>query len=172
MRVFQYGSNMSTNRLNHEDRLSGDAIVVEIARTIEPHKLAFTVWSKNNNCAAADIFPEENGRSIYGVVYDIPKYLISRETAQKVGRTSLDAIECAGSNYQRKQIALFGATGEEFTALTYVVRNRKPSLKTEQSYVQHILNGLKEHNMPAEYCQYVQEQIVLNNPGLRRYFKV
>jgi hypothetical protein len=35
--IFQYGSNMSVSRLNHEDRLCGNAKVVCVAKTIEKH---------------------------------------------------------------------------------------------------------------------------------------
>lgn len=165
-RIFQYGSNMCTDRLNHEDRLAGDAIVVEIARTVEPYELAFTVWSRTNKCAAADIVPRSDGRSIYGVVYDVPEYLLSPDTAKEKNRRSLDAIEGEGTNYQRERITLWGANERKLTAMTYVVKNRQPNLRTSLSYVQHILNGLEEHNIPEGYRQYVRAQIVLNNPDL------
>ncbi len=76
--VFQYGSNMSVARLNSNDRLDGDAKTIGVARTAESFELMFSVWSKTNNCAAADLVPSKIGRSVYGVVYDIPDFLLSQ----------------------------------------------------------------------------------------------
>jgi hypothetical protein len=98
--VFQYGSNMSVRELNSADRLAGDARLIGVARTVEQYDLGFTVWSRRRNCAAADIIPSDTGRSIYGVLYEAPNYLLSRDTAN--GRRSLDAIEGEGVNYRRK----------------------------------------------------------------------
>jgi hypothetical protein len=35
-------------------------------------------------------------------------------------------------------------------------------------YVQHILIGLNEHDIPEEYCQYVLSQIIENNSELEQ----
>lgn len=165
--VFQYGSNMSVARLNHMERLDGNAKPIAIATTAEPFELAFTVWSKTNSCAAADIIPSKAGRNIYGVVYDIPDFLLSRESAKKQNRKSLDAIEGEGTNYIRKTIQLIKIDGTQLRAITYVVKEPSTDLKTSMAYVEHILDGLKEHAIPDEYCRYVISRIIQNNPELQ-----
>ena len=165
--VFQYGSNMSVARINGKDRLAGAAQPICIARTVEPFDLMFTVWSKFNNCAAADLVPSKMGRSIYGVVYDVPDFLLSRDTAQRQNRRSLDEIEGEGINYVRTTINLIKDHESTFRGITYVVKVRRTGLKTSFAYVQHILHGLKEHNIPDEYCQYVRSKIIENNSDLR-----
>lgn len=166
--VFQYGSNMSVARLNSEDRLTGNAKPIGVARTAEPFELMFSVWSNTNACAAADLVPSKSGRSVYGVVYDIPDFLLSRNTAKEHYRKSLDAIEGEGTNYIRATIELINADGSRFSAITYIVKDRKTGLKTSLAYVQHILIGLKEHSIPDEYCQYVRSRIVENNSELEQ----
>ena len=165
--VFQYGSNMALARFNGEDRLAGDARKLCIARTAEPFELVFSVWSKTNNCAAADIVPSENGRSIYGVLYEIPEFLLLRDSARAQKRKSLDAIEGEGANYVRSQIDLITSGGEAVRAVTYIVKDRRLGLKTSAAYATHIINGLVEHDMPAEYCRYVLSRIIENNGDLR-----
>lgn len=165
--VYQYGSNMSVARLNSDDRLAGDAKGVCVATTVEPFELVFSVWSKSNNCAAADLLPSNAGRTVYGVLYEIPDFLLSRDTAKEKGRKSLDAIEGEGSNYVRAMIDVVTSDGATVRAMTYVVKNRQANLKTSAAYVSHILAGLREHNIPAEYCQYVRSKIVENNGDLR-----
>ena len=165
--VFQYGSNMSVARFNGEDRLAGDAKTICVARTAEPFELAFSVWSNSNSCAAADLLPSKTGRNIYGVLYEVPEYLMSRDAAKRSGRRSLDAIEGEGKNYVRATINL--TTNDEATvsAITYLVKTPQINLKTSAAYVGHILAGLREHNIPEEYRQYVRSKIIENNGELR-----
>jgi hypothetical protein len=158
---------MSVARLNSDDRLAGDATAVCVATTVEPFELVFSVWSKSNNCAAADLLLSNVGRIIYGVLYEIPDFLLSRDTAKEKGRKSLDAIEGEGANYVRTMIDVVKNDGETVRAMTYVVKNRRANLKTSAAYVSHILAGLREHNMPAGYCQYVRSKIIENNGDLR-----
>lgn len=165
--VFQYGSNMSVARLNSDDRLAGDARAVCVATTVEPFELGFSVWSKSNNCAAADLLPSSTGRTVYGVLYEIPDFLLSRDTAKEKGRKSLDAIGSEGINYVRAMIDVVTKDGATVHAMTYVVKNRKANLKTSAAYVSHILAGLRENNMPTDYCQYVLSKIIENNWNLR-----
>lgn len=166
--IFQYGSNMSLARINHDSRLRGDATPVSIVRTSMLFELEFTVWSNTNKCAAANIVRTPTGRSIHGVLYEVPDYLISRETAKKFGRKSLDAIEGEGINYVRQKIELFMKDKSKQYATTYVVKKRNLCIKTDLAYVQHILDGLKENNIPEDYCQYVCEKIIENNPEIKK----
>jgi len=165
--VFQYGSNMSSARLNGEDRLAGNAKTICVAKTVEPFELVFSVWSNSNNCAAADLLPSKTGRSIYGVLYEVPDFLLSRDTAKQKNRRSLDAIEGEGTNYVRATIDLIANDGESLRAITYLVKNRQLSIKTSAAYVAHIFAGLREHGIPAEYFQYVRSKIIENNGDIK-----
>jgi len=161
---------MSSARLNHSDRLDGSAQVISIASTIELFELAFTVWSNTNQCATADIVPSGTGRSVYGVLYDVPDFLIHRDTAKARGRKSLDAIEGEGRNYRRTIIDVVTPNGQKISAITYVVISRTQDLVTLKDYAQHIVNGLHDHPFPEEYRQYVIARIESNNPGLTGLF--
>ena len=145
--------------------LGGEARVVGLAQTLEPFALDFTVWSRQNGCAAADIVPG-SGRTVWGVLYRIPAHLIERHTAGD--RRSLDAIESEGSNYVRVPIDLRLADGGrvEGAAITYVVRQRSEGLVTSFEYARHILEGLREHDAPADYLEYVKQRVIGNNAAL------
>jgi gamma-glutamylcyclotransferase len=164
--IFQYGSNMSTARLNHSDRLAGDATPKCLAKTIEMYELVFSVWSKTNKCAAADIDKTKSGRDVYGVVYEIPDHLLARETAKLHGRRSMDAIEGEGTNYVRQRIELESADGSRLSAITYVVKEPKTDIQTQLHYVQHIFDGIEEHGFPVEYRKYVAKKVIANNSAL------
>jgi hypothetical protein len=168
--VFQYGSNLSTERLNKADRLNGDAKVVGVALTEKNFELTFHIWSGKATppCAAANIV-HGSGRRIWGVIYDIPDELITREKAKPHNRRSLDGIE--GDKYERVSINLRWADDRPVSdrVITYVGRATeiKNGIQTSFEYVKHILKGLEEHQMPGEYVAYVKARILANNPRLR-----
>lgn len=162
--VFQYGSNTSSRRLNSQDRLRGDAQSLGLANTVGQYDLGFTVWSKKNNCAAADLV-RARGKHSWGVLYDIPDHLLSRDTAGR--RRSLDAIE--GCRYRRRTIRIrkVGALDSSLTVWTYTVIQKQQGLITSCKYAAHILAGLREHDAPGVYIDHVRDRILRNNPALR-----
>lgn len=162
--VFQYGSNLSSDRINSAQRLCGAARIVGLARTVERFHLDFTVWSRQNGCAAADLIETPAGRSIWGILYDIPPERVFDDAAAP-GVRSLDAIE--GGNYRREEVAVCTATGPVGgPVLTYRVRERKSGVRTELGYVAHLFRGLREHAAPEEYVEYAKARVLLNNPAL------
>lgn len=166
MLVFQYGSNMSSKRLNSPERLAGDAQRIGIAQTADPYRLCFPVWSKTNSCAAASISPNPDGRPIFGVLYEIPDSLVYRQEAKTLNRKSLDAIEGEGANYVRTTIDVVQSDGAAISATTYVAMGAGPELKTSADYARHILTGLAENDMPPAYRAYVAACIAQSNPEL------
>jgi gamma-glutamylcyclotransferase (GGCT)/AIG2-like uncharacterized protein YtfP len=163
MLVFQYGSNASERRLNADERMRGDARLVGAFQTVATYELGFTVWSNGNSCAAANIAPGAGPR-IWGAVYEIPDYLMSRDTAGK--RRSMDAIE--GNRYRRETIALLDPSGrlEGKPVVTYVVKEPVMGLKTSLDYAAHILYGLWSLGAPEDYVAYVTGRILANNSDL------
>lgn len=167
MLVFQYGSNMSSARLNSEKRLAGDAKHVGVAHTKENHEFHFPVWSRNNKCAAASITPSPTGRKIFGVLYEVSESLIDRQKAKAIDRKPLDAIEGEGTNYSRTTIEVLLEDQTVVTATTYVAKSHAKDIKTSKSYVMHILDGAIENNAPEEYIRYLISKITDNNPDLK-----
>jgi hypothetical protein len=116
---------------------------------------------QSNNCAAADI--QLGGSSpVMGVLYEVPKYLLSRETSGS--RRSLDSIE--GGAYERTDIQVRKRDGTVVTAYTYKVKLPSPGLRTSLEYVAQIVAGLREHNAPSNYLSYVKSQAKQNNPEI------
>ena len=167
--VFQYGSNMDTERLNSSDRLNGEATFFRVALTRDNYQLDFDLWSKCNRCAAADLVGV-SGRRIWGVIYEIPDDLVRRETAGE--RKSLDEIEGEGANYERTKINLCLRNGRPVsqTVITYIGRKsaRRPKIQTSSDYVRHIFTGLRAYDMPDGYIAYVENRVLANNPYLRK----
>lgn len=171
--VFQYGSNVSAARLNSPLRLNGKARAVGPASTAEPHELDFTIWSADNGCAAADLFPGA-GRTIWGALYDIPEEAIYRDKCPPT-QNCLDAIEHEGENYVRTRIAVRDAEGKPLDepVITYLGNRRSRGIRTSPGYVRHILTGLSAYAIPNAYLEYVYDRIAMNlgitvvSPGRR-----
>jgi hypothetical protein len=163
--VFQYGSNCSEMEINRRERLRGDAKFADIAETVEDFELAFDVYSVNRGCAASDITRNPGGK-VWGVLYEIPDYLIRRSSAQAHGRKSLDAIEGEGTNYKREMIQVRRPDGQIIEAFTYTVISPNPGLKTSVNYVRLIVHGLREHNISIEYIATVKAIAAANNPDI------
>ncbi len=161
--VFQFGSNLSQERLNSAQRLNGTACLVDTAWTVDDYELEFTVWSKSNGCAAANLAGGK-GRKIWGVLYEIPEERVFREKKQP-GNRCLDQVEGEGSNYKRQTIKVRRSSGEVVEAYTYLALNPRTDIKTYAEYVSHIIKGMKEHGAPPEYIEYVRERINENNPA-------
>ena len=119
MLVFQYGSNCLDSQLNSESRLRGDAAFAGIAR-VDDFEITFDVWSRNRACAAADIVAKP-GAVVWGVLYEVPDHLMTRETAAAVNRVAFDAIEGEGKNYARRNVKVRKVGGELADAVTYTV---------------------------------------------------
>jgi len=164
--LFQYGSNTLAERLNSDDRLCGDARDLGLATTIDAFELSFETWSKKEEGYAAANLRANAGRRIIGVLYEVPDYLISRETARPRGRKSMDQIE--GSNYERRPIVIEQTNGDQVEALTYLVREPAEGLRTSLKYAGYILQGLRNHNAPEDYIEYVKQRVTANNPALAR----
>jgi len=163
--VFQYGSNCSESQINGKDRLCGDARFVGKAETVDDFRLDFNVWSKNRNCAASDIVIS-SGSKVWGVLYDVPDYLIGRDSARDQHRRSLDAIEGEETNYKRESIAVRREDQQVVQALTYRVINPKAGLRTDLEYVGFIVAGLREHGVPEVYISQVKRIAETNNPDI------
>jgi hypothetical protein len=160
--VFQYGSNCLESEINGPCRLLGDAKFVSIAETVEEFTLAFDVWSKQRSCAASDIVVQA-GSKVWGVLYEVPNHLISRQTAPS-WRKSFDQIEGEGNNYKHEMIKVCYQNGTVQSVRTYTVRHPISGIKTSIEYVGLIVRGLREHNIAVDYIDKVKEIAAANNP--------
>jgi cation transport regulator ChaC len=163
--LFQYGSNCDEGQLNGDERLHGDARFISIAETVEDYKLVFDVWARRRGCAAADIV-SSTGKKVWGILYEVPDYLIARETAHVRGRVAMDDIEAEGKVYKRESIAVRKPDGEIVTALTYRVIEPKEGLETNIEYVGYIVKGLRDHGVEDAYIETVKRTASENNPKI------
>ena len=144
--VFQYGSNCLEREINSPKRLDNNAKFLDVAN----YEFTFDVYAKakNRQCGASDIVKlkrlEES--EVWGVLWDVPDYMIPRGTAKVKGVNSLDAIEGEGINYRRRRILVQRPNSKKLMPFTYVVIHPiSQGVETSKEYAKLIIDGLKEH---------------------------
>ncbi|HLD05107.1 MAG TPA: gamma-glutamylcyclotransferase family protein [Candidatus Nanoarchaeia archaeon] len=142
-RVFQYGSNLDKTRL--EKRVGS---VKDLGRHELPgFRLTFDIFSTGNNCAAANITPDHDGR-VVGRVYEL--------TPEQLAR--LDRVEgVLGEVGNYKRISLAG--GLETYVATESRRDvaRCRAYPPSDEYLNHIIRGLGEIGAEEDYVRQVRE---------------
>ena len=174
VKLFQYGSNMSSKRLNSPERLCGKAEFIGIAK-LDHYRLVFDLYSECNGCAVSDIVPDPSDQ-VWGVLCHVSRDLVIAPPEQ---RSKMDEIEgakpdCTG-NYHRIEIEVQLDTGRTVRSYTYVgtkegrhrYQEKPPNRQaTTQEYVSHILTGAKEHCLPEPYIDQIRQIAIAHNERL------
>ena len=137
---FAYGSNM--NRAQMLSR-AGQIFGEQPAR-LENYELVFNKKARGGS-ATANIRPAP-GKTVHGVLYKIP------ETAYR----SLDRFEGVPEHYRRIEVQATNGEGKRIAAQAYIATKVEKGLRPAAHYLQGILDGAKEHGLPAEYISEIR----------------
>ena len=103
------------------------------------HRLAFRRRSIRWGAGVVDIVPDP-GRSVWGVVYELP-----------LGLAELDEKEGAGFAYRRRNVEVL-LDGSALTAVAYEVMEKESSdVAPRHDYVELLVTGAREHGLPLAY---------------------
>ena len=137
---FAYGSNM--NRAQMLSR-AGQILEEQPAR-LENYELVFDKKARGGS-ATANIHPAP-GRTVHGVLYKIP------EAAYR----NLDRYEGAPEHYRRIEVQVTNGAGQRVAAQAYIATKVEKGLRPAAHYLQGILDGAREHGLPAEYIDQIK----------------
>ncbi|WP_448568798.1 gamma-glutamylcyclotransferase family protein [Thalassotalea ganghwensis] len=143
MKYFAYGSNMSTKRLQQRVASAKPIGVYQLIH----HKLKFHKEGHDGS-AKGDAYATNNVEDIiYGVLFEIDeqeKYL-------------LDQVEGLDNGYDIKWVELLAVkdssehTNQCVKAFTYYATQINTTLSPFDWYLQHVIVGAQEHQLPADY---------------------
>jgi hypothetical protein len=165
--LFQYGSNCDERRLNNKERLDGAAQNGALAETVDEYDLAFSVWSNGNQCAAGNLIQGHGtGRHALGILYQVRTDRIRGQHSE--GKKTMTSIE--GRNYEEHPIKVRTLDGTIHDAITFLVKPeaRQVGIATSSAYVKHIVDGLREHNAPQAYIEYVIDRALATNQAVQQ----
>lgn len=137
--VFAYGSNMCSGRFRDYE------VVPEgpgRAALLQDHRLRFNKKSSIDGSGKANLEPQKGGQ-VWGVLY----------TIRDAELQTLDDGE--GSGYFRKKMPVCTTEGASTEAWVYFAcdPSREPALRPYTWYKRFLVEGAKEHGLPAEYIE-------------------
>ncbi len=140
-KYFAYGSNMSSRRLTVPGRAPSATRVT--VGYVPGRRLTFDKFSTRDRSGKCDC--EATGDAadrVYGAVYRIA-------TSE---RAALDEAEGLHRGY-RDEILTVIAEGATHCALAYVATDKRPGLPVFDWYLEHVLRGATEHELPPDYVE-------------------
>lgn len=148
---FAYGSNMSSARLR--SRLP-QALKIGTAELIG-YELIFNKVGQDGS-AKANARRTGNERDvIWGVIYELPED----------GLAKLDEIE--GDGYQRRTLAVY-KKHQRLEVQSFIASRTDDNLLPFAWYVQHVLSGAMENNLPQRQIDFIAAVKAVADPDMLR----
>lgn len=141
---FAYGSNMSIERM--KDRTG--AIRQHITSRLKGFRLVFNKRADDGG-VFANFEPNESSE-VWGVAYLCdPKAMKTLDRKEGV----------TGGHYKRIKIQVEGSAGELIRCVTYVAGDKFvcEAAAPAKDYLQHLLDGARDHNLPSLYIDFIKE---------------
>lgn len=140
---FAYGSNMSSRRL--QARVPSATLVGRAS--LRGHQLRFHKHSLDDHSAKCDAYRTgEPDDTVLGVLFEF----------EQAEQAHLD--RCEGEGYKVVHVEVETEDGELVRALSYAAVLIKPELRPYPWYKQHVLNGAREHALPADYIAMIEAE--------------
>jgi gamma-glutamylcyclotransferase len=143
---FAYGSNLNSAQF----RTRAGMVLEESVGELKGYELHFNKKVRGGT-ASANIQPAP-GKSVRGVLYQIP------ESAYR----NLDRYEGAPVHYRRIEVQVTAADGRKVPAQAYIATKVEKGLRPAPHYLQTILDGAAEHNLPADYIAGIRAEAGAN----------
>jgi len=134
---FVYGSNMCSTRL--EKRVGRTGVAWQMG-WLKDYTLTFNKLGDNSS-GYANILPDK-GDIVYGVLYRL-----SETELQK-----LDRWEGVPQHYRRVPVAVETKAGTQ-QSVTYIAVKVQENLRPKRCYLELLIRGAIEHNLPNDYIQ-------------------
>ena len=144
MKIFCYGSNMSSERIT--ERCSSSRFISR-AKVIG-WKLLFNKKGKDGS-GKANLVCTGDGSLVWGVIFDI----------SEDQKPILDKFEGLGKGYDELKLLVISDLGEEIECVCYIATDDKyleKSLKPHEWYKEFCLVGAREHNIPQDYILMIE----------------
>jgi gamma-glutamylcyclotransferase len=150
IKVFCYGSNMSSKRLKSKERCPN----AEFHSIAELSKYSFSFNKKSTSgghSGKANIsYTDDNQNKVWGIVFTITK---DEELA-------LDKAEGFNIGHYTKRKVKVNSEGQEIEAIIYIVGDKRLIDNNEipfDWYKEHCLIGAREFSLPDEYIKKIEE---------------
>ncbi|MFN3163114.1 MAG: gamma-glutamylcyclotransferase family protein [Pseudohongiellaceae bacterium] len=155
MYYFAYGSNMSQRRL--QQRLSGSTSL-GYAR-LPGYDVVFHKRGSRDSSGKCGLVAAPGDTWAHGVVFTINDH----------HKPLLDDIEGVGDGYACHDVTVHHEQLGLLPCLTYLAEELDESLRLYPWYLEHVLVGAREHDLPADYIQHLQTLPTIDDPDSARH---
>ncbi len=155
MLYFSYGSNLSSKRL-----LARVPSARKVAcGWLAGHQLRFHKKSELDGSAKCDAFETGNPADrVHGVVFRI----------DRSEKPILDEKEGLGYGYAQKQVEICQNNGDRIQTFTYYALLINDQLQPFDWYLEHVIHGAREHDLPTNYVNRLKQITAVPDPDIRR----
>ena len=153
-KVFSYGSNMCSGRFRAYDvKPQGPGR----ASVLKDYRLFFNKKSEKDGSGKANVEPHVGGE-VWGVLYEI----------RDADVETLDRGE--GKGYIRRSLTVGTNDGSAVESWVYVARNpgQDPALRPYTWYKRFLVEGAREHGLPAHYIEALEAIEATDDPDHHR----
>ncbi len=142
MKYFAYGSNMSLTRL--QQRVPSAKRLDTV--TLQGHQLRFHMSGYDGSGKCDAYQTNDKNHKVIGALFEI-------DIKEK---DVLDKAESINVGYGEKFVSVQSDSGETFEALIYYALKLDHTLKPYSWYLNHVIVGARETNLPAEYLEIIE----------------
>ena len=175
--LFQYGSNMSSGRLQskvnkyrHNFAPTGTREQIRCLGRgrLSGWRFTLDLYSVGQNCLVADIIAGSAEDQVWGVVYKLDRELVDRTDGQ---RSVLDRIEghrpTSNPENYRPRIVRLELGGARVSAITYVgtedarrrCREEHHDARVDSQYAAAVLDGAANADLPSDYQAFLRREL-------------
>jgi len=154
VKYFAYGSNMSLLRL--QQRVPSAARLG--AFILKEHELRFHKIGKDGSGKCDAFRTNKIDDFVIGSLFEI----------NEAEKEALDRAEGLGYGYSEKTVTVQNDAGDIFEAFTYYATRTDSSLKPYSWYLNHVVIGAKEANVPTRYFAKIESIVCIEDPNKHR----
>jgi hypothetical protein len=124
------------------------------------HVLRFHKRSTDGSGKADSEYTGKESDVVRGVLFEL-------DAAEK---GALDEAEGLGSGYEEKTVSLRDYIGQTYSATTYFAsdNHKDRNLRPYSWYLRFVLEGAKQHSLPAEYMKLIDAVEAIEDPNHAR----
>lgn len=161
MKYFAYGSKMNSKEMDNKCGKENYKVIGK--SRLDGYRFEYNGHSNGRHGPAGDIV-ESDKENVYGVLYEINKQCrpsLDKSEGYKEGRDDSE------NTYKPIDVTvILSESGEERPAFTYIHIDRCKKEELNCEYVECILAGAKEHNLPPEYIsKYLDVECQIKTPN-------
>lgn len=155
MKIFAYGSNLSSGRL----RARVPSARFEGRARLDGYQVRFHKRSVDGS-GKASIQPTGNEDCVWGAVFDCPED----------EKSALDAAEGLGHGYDEYTVTVHMDDETAVEVLVYAANadSVDDSLEPYTWYLEYVISGAMEQGLPREYIEDLQNTPAVPDPDVRR----